>query len=629
MTIIDSETVVVFNFNELKTVLEGNTYNYIYFGDNITLGSTGINVNSSRSVLTIDGTYQNVRYTYEDYTSAAYTQTILIQGAASGINVTVKNIDIIGHNYYGVVCVYDSANFINVVVTYENINYTGPQLAFNPYSSLRIIDSEINIVTSTSSANEVAETRNVTLGGNVTINSTTTSTSIFWFRNVVGGVIPYFNVLPGANINITSTNMYLYYVSSAEYIDMTFGSNSTTSITTALGLSYYDTHYTRNVLIDSEAQLNIEQTTQWGTTATWIVRGEFKMNTGSSLKMISNYTGSTSNYCLQFTGTNPVPSLILNNPKSLIFYCNPANAIYASNSTNFTINISQYNRWTSVTSLFSAGDIYDIPTYSWYKLENTNNLTVTGTFLNNNTIISTTNLTPGEQAELPALSNFLITGTRVLSFGRPSLSLNPISDTSLDMTGTTEPNADIKITYDGNDYYVQADNTGEFIYSYSPALPSGTKISFVSNVAGSFLYRFRTVEIIFNGDIYITEATDEITFDLNPFQFSPTLCNRANPLKVVIQDNRIVTSPWDLYATVNIPLINEKGSTLPDGLVFINDLGNMIALSDTPTLVYSSFGTPGTTDVEWDDNEGILLQLNIIPIVANTTYRANINWIIE
>ena len=47
MTIIDSETVVVFNFNELKTVLEGNTYNYIYFGDNITLGSTGINVNSS------------------------------------------------------------------------------------------------------------------------------------------------------------------------------------------------------------------------------------------------------------------------------------------------------------------------------------------------------------------------------------------------------------------------------------------------------------------------------------------------------------------------------------------------------------------------------------------------------
>ena len=54
------------------------------------------------------------------------------------------------------------------------------------------------------------------------------------------------------------------------------------------------------------------------------------------------------------------------------------------------------------------------------------------------------------------------------------------------MMGTTEPNADIKITYDGNDYYVQADNTGEFIYSYSPALPSGTKISFVSNVAGSF-----------------------------------------------------------------------------------------------------------------------------------------------
>ncbi len=629
MTIIDSETVVVFNYNELKSVLEGNTYSYIYFGDNITL-SGGINVNLNRTNLTIDGTYDNIRYTYTDYPSSAYPQTILLIGSAStSMNITVKNIDVIGRNFYGVICVYDSSNFSNVTVSYENIVYEGPQLAFNPYSSLIIKDSDINIIPDVSPANEVAETRNVTLGGNVTINSVTTGTSIFWLRHVVGGAYPYINILPDANISITSVNRYLYFISSATHINITFGSGSTTNITTATGISYDDGHRAQNVLIDTNATVNIEQTEGFGSTSTWVVIGEFKMNTGSSLKMISDFAGVTGNYCLQFIGTNA--SFNINNPNSLIMYNRATNAIHSSNTIPYNLNISQYNRWLSAkTPLNTAGNIDNIPTYSWYKIENMNNLTASGTITSSTTTMASNNLTPTEIAQLPDLSNFLLNNSPVLSMGRPSLTIGPITDLSTDITGTTTPYSDIKINYNSSDHLTVADASGNFIYSYSSALPEGTIINFIANLANSFLYRFRTVQIVYIGDLYISEATKQVFFNLTPFQTTPTLCNRSTPLKVVIQDERVVPSPWNLYATINFPLTNENGKILENGLIFIDESDNTFILSDTPTLVYSDpIGAFGTTDVEWQDEKGILLQLNIVPIESNTTYRTDINWILE
>lgn len=627
MTIIDSETVVVYDYNELKSVLEGNIYNYIYFGADIIMGAAGINVNLSRNNLTIDGTYDDIRHTYTDYPSSSYPQTILLSGGTSNMNVTFKNADVIGRNYYGIICVYDSASFSNVVVNYNNINYTGPQMAFNPYSSLNIIDCEINIQTATSPANEVAETRNVTLGGTVNINSVSTATSIFWFRNVVGGIYPFLNILPNANVSINSNTTYLYYVSSASYINMTFGSNSITNIETATGMGYNNSHQTNTVLIDNNAILNIEQKQQSGSNATWCINGEFKMRSDSSLKMICDYSGTTGNYCIQFFGNSA--SFNLNNPNSLVLYNRPTNAIYSSSTISYTFNIPQYNRWTSLTVLASAGDIYNIPTYSWYKLENNNNLTVSGNITNTTTITST-NLTSLEESQLPSLLNFLINNTKVLSMGRPSLTINPITNTSTEISGITAADADVRISYESNDYYVQADSNGNYIYIYSTPLEIGTKISFVSNVANSFLYRFRNIEVVFIGDLHIVSATKQVIFSMIPFQTSPTLCNRSNSLKIIVDDSRVNPTVWNLYAFINQELINENGDILNDGIVFVDSFGNMTPLSETAILVYTSDGvTTGEIEIVWPNDEGILLQLNVDPIIVNTTYKTDINWYIE
>lgn len=331
---------------------------------------------------------------------------------------------------------------------------------------------------------------------------------------------------------------------------------------------------------------------------------------------------------LEFIGTGA--SLNLNNPRSVVLYNISANAIYSRNIMNYSLNIPQYNRWLTVTPYASAGNIYDIPNYSWYKLENTNNLTVSGTITTTTTTISSINLTPSEQAILPALSNFLLNNTRVLSIGRPSLTINPITDLSSDISGTTTPNADVKISYSGNNYYVKADSNGNFIYSYSPPLPIGTKISFVSNLANSFLYRFRTVEIIYPGDLTIISATNQVIFSTIPFQYSPTLCNPTIPIEVVVEDSRITPAVWNLYASISHELTNEKGNVLTDGLVYLDNFKNMTVLSSTPTLVYTSDGvTTGEIQVSWPIDEGFLLQLNIVPIVVKTTYKTDINWYIE
>lgn len=405
MTIIDSETVVVFDYNELKTVLEGNnTYKLVYFGANITL-TGGITLNSAKTTLTIDGTYDNIRYTYTDYNSANYTQTILLINTPSSMNITVQNIDVVGRNYYGVICVYDTSSFSNVVVNYNNVNYTGPQLAFNPYSTLKITDCDINIQASSACpANEVAETRNVTLSGVVNIQSVSTGTSIFWFRNVVGGIYPYLNVSPDATVSITSINRYLYYVSSASNITMTFGNNSVTNIETATGIGYDTTHTTNRLLIDNDAILNIVTNGRNGSNASWAINGEFIMNSGSSLKMISDFSGVSTNNCILFSSNSA--SLYLNNPKSVIFYNSIANAIRTTLTIPYYFNIPQYNRWTTLKPLASAGDIYDIPTYSWYKIENTNNLTISGNITTSTTTITSNNLSTAEQSMLPSLSNF-------------------------------------------------------------------------------------------------------------------------------------------------------------------------------------------------------------------------------
>ena len=77
MQIIDDNTVVVNNSEEFKKALsEENDYNYIYLGNDITLTS-GFTINANKTNLIIDGTYNNVKYTYTNNLNESYSLLIL------------------------------------------------------------------------------------------------------------------------------------------------------------------------------------------------------------------------------------------------------------------------------------------------------------------------------------------------------------------------------------------------------------------------------------------------------------------------------------------------------------------------------------------------------------------------
>ena len=249
MKVIDSITVVVYTYSELKEALEGNNgYTYIYFGDNITL-SGGVAISGTKSNVIIDGTYDGVRHTYTD-------------------------MDITGYNYYGVVYVPEASTYQNTVIEYNNITYVGPQISFHPYGLTRFVDANITIQENYASGNEVAECNKIEVGGTTTILHKSTGNSSFWFRNSS----PSFTALKNAIVSFTSVSReFLYGVTNLKF---TIEENASFSITTKNGFGY-GTNGSGETLIDKNASFTLSQMAANGSYSTWYRYGNITLNEGS------------------------------------------------------------------------------------------------------------------------------------------------------------------------------------------------------------------------------------------------------------------------------------------------------------------------------------------------------------
>ena len=127
--IINNNTVVVTTSDELKqAVSEDNNYNCIYLGSDIT-ATSGFVINGNKNKLTIDGTYNNTKYTYTNNLS---TEGEVIKVSTSNKRVILKNMNITSSHGYGVIYVPESTTYANTIIEYNNITYIGPQLSFHP-----------------------------------------------------------------------------------------------------------------------------------------------------------------------------------------------------------------------------------------------------------------------------------------------------------------------------------------------------------------------------------------------------------------------------------------------------------------------------------------------------------------
>lgn len=619
MTIINDSIVVIFSYDELKNVLENsNNYNYVYIGENITLTS-GIKINSSKVNLTIDGYYNNSIHELIDQKKLGSSDGIYVSNPNT-LNVTVKNLNITGYNYYGIIFVPDNSSYRNITIEYNNINYTGPQLSFNPHGLTRFIDSVITIKDNYASGNEIAECNRIEIGGFTTINHLSTSNSSFWFRNSN----PSFTILKNSVVHFTSKYRELIY--GVTNLEFKIEENSEFYLTSYSGFGY-GTYGSGNTLIDENSSLYITQTNNNRSYASWYSYGMITLNKGASLTMYNTSNTNASNYNIYFMGNNS--GITLNNPEKVVL-CNKSSNIFNSqNLSTFNFTFNRINLFNTLIDLLKNISIDTLPTYSWYKENNLSN--ISGTFNSSTTNISQNDFTLDELKNLPDLSNFSFQNKKILSIGLFPFILSPITDSDTTFHGVTESNASILIEYDSKNVVVNADENGNFDYNFDNALPIGTNIKFTTKTYEDALYYTKIVQIVYSGEIVIESATKHFQFELYAISNDPVLCPRQNYLSVVVADSRVKGTDWELYASIDEELTSSDGKKLNGSLVFVDENDNITTLSSTPTLVYTGFSNEGITTktiVDFEEDKGILLKV-VTPLENNVYYQSKIIWTIK
>ena len=623
MQIIDNNTVVVTTSDELKTVLEeNNDYNYIYFGNNISLTS-GITINKNKEKVIIDGTYLNTRYTYTGMDSIENTDVI----TASPTNrmIIFKNMDVSSVNPFGIIHVPVYTTYKNVCVEYNYIKFNGTEMGFNPYGTIRAIDCNIAIEdTNSVEAQEAFEADHIEIGGDTIISSDSKNCALFYFRNDTAN--PYIKFLSNSHINLTST--YNEFMRGTFKLDFSILHDAEVNLITANGFSSTTITGARNVLIDNRATLTfIENKHQ--RIPMWGVYGNFTVNDGANVYIINTYDNTPSdNYNIHFKGSNQ--KLTLSNPGSLILYSKNANVLYTNNPLTFNFSVNRINMWQNSNTFTNAGGIDNLPDFSWYIKDNL--LTIEGTVTNSSTSITNHNINDEELTRLPDLTNFSFQDRKQLSVGTYPLNVHPITKTSTTISGHTEEFADVMISYDSNSYKVTADENGFFEYAISTPIEDGTEIIITVNVGNSFVYKTRSISTPHNGELTLNNNTSNFTFSLNNVTTTPFVFSKNDQIFVNVVDSRSVSSDWKLYAHLSTPLTSTNNFTLPNAIIFKKFDNTSIILNEIPTLVLTGInnnGTPEATKITWSKEQGPLLSLQNNFLEANEEYSTTLIWSIE
>lgn len=622
MKIINNKIVQVYTSEELSSVLESeNEYEYIYLGNDITL-EKGITINNNKEKVTIDGTYTNIKFKLTGMNSNESTDTII--ASPNNKEIKIKNMDIEYTNNYGVVYAPAESLYKDVAVTYENINFLGTQLSFNPFGTTQIIGSIINIEdTNSITAGEVCESSRVIIGGNTTISSKATTCPLFIFRNNPPNISMIF--LCKSNINIYTDTKEL--MNGTNKLNFTILHDTEVNIITGNGFSVYSTTGANNVLIDERASLKIIEKSHQRVPM-WNIFGTLTMKEGSTLQLINSYKDTPiDNYNIYFKGNNP--QINLDNPKEILIYTKNANVIYTNNPITYKIKCCRINFWNDSQELTSAGGISNLPDYYWYK--NDALLELTGTITQTETSITTHNLTEEELANLPSLDNFKFQSKKQFSIGAIKTNIHPLNNTQDTISGHTSSFADVLIKYNGNTEIVTAEEDGFFKYDLTTSIPDNTEIEFISNIPNSFLYETRKITTPFNGELSLMDTDNSLSFSLIPINNSK-IFPRTKKIVISVVDSRLNSSNWRLFAYIDTPLTSLSGYLLEDALIFKKLTNENIILNETPQLVFQGVdtgGNPNKIDLTFSEEKGPLLDLTNNALVANEEYFANIHFKVE
>lgn len=616
MQIINDNTVVVNNSEELKQVLsETNDYTYVFFGSDITLTS-GFTINSNKTEIVIDGTYNDNKYTY---TNNLTESTDVINANKQNKKIVLKNMNIISSHTYGVVYVPSHPNYNDLVVEYNNINFSGVELSCNYYGTTKINDSMISGVdTNNVTVKKICDSNRIIIGGNTTITSNSTVNPVFFFNDVIPS---YIKIVPNSHVNIT-TNEEL--MNGTNKLDLIVGHGSEFLLTTGNGFSITTTHGARNVLIEEMANFTfIEKSHQ--RIPMWSIFGNLTVKEGASFSVINTYMKTPSdNYNIYFKGSNQ--KIIFDNPKYINIYTKNANVMYTNNPINFSFKFSRINMWIYALDYLNACTLDDTPAYYWYK---ENSLAeINGTFDKDTTTITSHNFTESELSLLTDINSFSFQNIKILTIGMLKINIHPINNSINTISGHTIPYSAVLIEYDTKRLTTTANEEGLFEIDIDSAVPDNTRVKITSCLNGC--YTERKVNIPFNGELTLLKTTENIPFSTIPVSYNPIIIHKKNMTEIKVVDSRINSTKWKLYINYVNPMISGD-KVLIDSLKFKKFDNELINLTTNKQLVYESNSNNGNVEVSnitFSTDKGLI----IIPnknLLMDEDYCTLIIWSIE
>ena len=615
--IIDNNTVVVMTSDELKQVLsEDNGYEYVYLGNDIN-ATSGFVINSSKGKIVIDGTYNNTKYTYTNNLSSEET---VIKVSTANKRIILKNMNIVSSHGYGVIYVPSHPNYSNVVVEYNNINFSGIELSQNYYGTTKIIDSVLEVKdTNNVSAQRACNSNRIIIDGNTTITSDSNTNTIFFFNDVIPSLV---KIMPNSRVSITTNREFM---NGTNRLDLIVGHGAEFLLTTGNGFAITTTHGARNVLIEEMANFTfIEKSHQ--RVPMWNVFGDFKVSEGASISVINTYmTTPSDNYNIYFKGTNQ--KFILDNPKYVNIYTKNANVVYTNNPVDFSFSFSRLNMWIYALDYTSACTLDDTPAFYWYK-ENTP-AKITGVLNKDSTTVTSHNFTDTELSSISDINSFSFQDKKILTIGMVKINVHPITNSIDTISGHTIPYANVKMEYNNKSLTAVSDENGFFEVNVDSAILDNTRVKITSCLNSCFTER--NVITPFMGELTLLKATKNIPFSMIPSSTNPIILSKKNETVVTVVDSRVNSTNWKLYLNYTNPMIDSTGKVLIDSLFFKKFNNEEALLNTNKKLIYESSdngGVVGVSNVTFSTDKGLFLKPSK-DLLEDEDYSTLIIWSIE
>ena len=603
--------------DELKQVIsEDNNYDYIYLGNDI-IATEGFIINSNKSKLTIDGTYNDKKYTYTNNLSL---EENAIKASTTNKKIVLKNMNIVCSNGYGVIYVVSHPNYSNVLVEYNNVNFSGIELSQNYYGTTKIVDSIIEIKdVNNVPAQRACNSNRILIDGNTTISNTSSTNTIFFFNDVIPSLV---KIMPNSRVNISTPKEFM---NGTNRLDLTIGHGAEFLLTTGNGFSKTTTHGARNVLVEEMSDFTfIENSHQ--RVPMWSVFGDFIVKEGASVSILNTYmTTPTDNYNIYFKGTNQ--RFILDNPRNVNIYTKNANIVYTNNPVNFIFKFTRINMWIYALDYTSACTLDDAPAFYWYK---ENNLAkIVGVLNKDNTTITSHNFTDTELNSLSDINSFSFQDRKILTIGLLKVNVHPITNSTNTISGHTVPYANVKIEFDNESLVVSADENGLFEASINSTISDNTRVKIISCLNKSFAER--NVTIPFLGELTLLKATENIPFSMSSSSTKPIILPKKNKTVVTVVDSRINSTNWKLYINYTNPMMEVSGKVLIDSLIFKKFNNEEIDLKTNKKLIFESSDSGGNVNVSnvtFSIDKGLFLKPSK-DLLEGEDYSTQIIWSVE